>query len=83
MSDLPGASARAGATLTVDEAPLSVSMAFTQATIPQGGVSTLSYELTNAAAIGATEVSLSDTLPADVVVAAPTRNASRRPAAAR
>ena len=70
-SHLPGASARAGATLTVDEAPLSVSMAFTQATILQSGVSRLSYELGNTAAIGATEVSLSDTLPAGVVVAAP------------
>ena len=67
-SDLPDAPA-ATATLTVDEAPLIVSMGFSPSTIAQGGVSRLSYELNNDAAVGATSISLSDTLPADVVVA--------------
>ena len=67
-SDLPDAPA-ATATLTVDEAPLIVSMGFSPSTIAQGGVSRLSYELNNGAAVGATSISLSDTLPADVVVA--------------
>ena len=38
-------------------------------TIAQGGVSRLSYDLGNDAAVGATSISLSDTLPADVTVA--------------
>ena len=67
-SDLPDAPA-ATATLTVDEAPLIVSMGFSPSTIAQGGVSRLSYDLGNAAAVGATSISLSDTLPADVTVA--------------
>ena len=67
-SDLPDAPA-ATATLTVDEAPLIVSMEFSPSTIAQGGVSRLSYDLRNDAAVGATSISLSDTLPADVVVA--------------
>ena len=68
-SDLPDAAPPALATLTVDEAPLVVSMGFSPSTIAQGGVSRLSYDLGNAAAVGATSISLSDTLPADVVVA--------------
>ena len=68
-SDLPDAAPPASATLTVNEAPLIVSMGFTPSTIAQGGVSRLSYELNNDAAVGATSISLSDTLPADVVVA--------------
>ena len=68
-SDLPDAAPPALATLTVDEAPLIVSMGFSPSTIAQGGVSRLSYELNNDAAVGATSISLSDTLPADVVVA--------------
>ena len=68
-SDLPDAAPAATATLTVDEAPLVVSMGFSPDTIAQGGVSRLSYELNNGAAVGATSISLSDTLPADVVVA--------------
>ena len=67
-SDLPDAPP-ASATLTVNEAPLVVSMGFSPSTIAQGGVSRLSYDLGNAAAVGATSISLSDTLPADVVVA--------------
>ena len=68
-SDLPDAAPPALATLTVDEAPLVVSMEFSPSTIAQGGVSRLSYDLRNGAAVGATSISLSDTLPADVVVA--------------
>ena len=68
-SDLPDAAPGASATLTVDEAPLIVSMAFSPSTIAQGGVSRLSYELNNDAAVAATAISLSDTLPADVAVA--------------
>ena len=68
-SDLPDAAPAATATLTVDEAPLIVSMGFSPSTIAQGGVSRLSYDLRNDAAVGATSISLSDTLPADVVVA--------------
>ena len=68
-SDLPDAAPPASATLTVDEAPLIVSMSFSPSTIAQGGVSRLSYELNNGAAVGATSISLSDTLPADVAVA--------------
>ena len=68
-SDLPDDAPGASATLTVNEAPLSAAMAFTPTTIAQGGISTLSYTLSNGAAIAATEVSLTDTLPANVVVA--------------
>ena len=68
-SDLPDAAPPASATLRVDEAPLVVSMGFSPSTIAQGGVSRLSYDLGNAAAVGATSISLSDTLPADVTVA--------------
>ena len=70
ISDLPDDAPGARATLTVNEAPLSAAMAFTPTTIAQGGISTLSYTLSNGAAIAATEVSLADTLPADMVVAA-------------
>ncbi len=70
-SDLPVTTPGASATLTVRQPPLSVSMAFEPAAIDQGGVSSLSYELRNVAATAATSVSLSDTLPADVVVADP------------
>ena len=68
-SDLPVDAPGATATLTVTEAPLSVSMSFEPATIDQGGVSRLSYGLDNGAAVGATAVALSDTLPGDVVLA--------------
>ena len=44
-------------------------MEFSPSTIAQGGVSRLSYGLRNGAAVGATSISLSDTLPADVTVA--------------
>ena len=65
--DVPGASA----TLEVDEAPLSVSMSFSPSTIGQGGVSRLTYELRNGAAVAATLILLSDTLPDNVVLADP------------
>ena len=68
-SDLSVTTAGAVATLTVNEAPLSVSMSFEPATISVGDISTLTYELDNGASVAATEVSLSDTLPDDVVVA--------------
>ena len=69
ISDLPDDAPGASATLTVTEAPLSVSMSFEPATVDQGGVSRLSYGLDNGAAVGATAVALSDTLPGDVVLA--------------
>ena len=68
-SDLPDAAPPASATLRVNEAPLVVSMGFSRSTIAQGGVSRLSYGLRNDAAVGATSISLSDTLPAGLVVA--------------
>ncbi len=68
-SDLPDAAPPASATLTVDEAPLIALMSFSPSTIAQGGVSRLSYDLRNDAVVGATSISLSDTLPADVAVA--------------
>ena len=58
------------ATLIVNQVPLSVSMVFEPTAIAQGEVSRLSYQLDNSAAVAATAVSLSDTLPTDVVVAA-------------
>ena len=64
-----GRRAPALATLRVNEAPLVVSMGFSRSTIAQGGVSRLSYGLRNDAAVGATSISLSDTLPAGLVVA--------------
>ena len=70
ISDLPDDAPGAEATLTVNETPLTVSMSFAPATIDQGGVSRLTYELNNGAAVGATAVSLSNTLPTDLVVAA-------------
>ncbi len=69
-SDLPVTTPGASAMLTVNEAPLTASMAFDPATIAQGGVSTLSYTLNNGALVEATSVALEDTLPADVVLAA-------------
>ena len=68
-SDLPVATPGALATLTVNEAPLSVSMSFVPPTIDQGGVSRLTYRLDNGAAVDAADVALSDRLPADVVLA--------------
>ena len=68
-SDLPVATSGASATLTVNEAPLSVSMSFAPPTIDQGGVSRLTYRLDNGAAVEAADVALSDRLPADVVLA--------------
>ena len=68
-SDLPVATPGASATLTVNEAPLSVSMSFVPATIDQGGVSRLTYRLDNGAAVAAVDVALLDRLPADVVLA--------------
>ena len=68
-SDLSVPTTAAAATLTVNEVPLSVSMAFGPTAIGAGGMSTLSYVLSNGAAVGATSVALSDTLPADVTVA--------------
>ena len=68
-SDLPVSTSGASAALTVNEAPLSVSMSFVPSTIDQGGVSRLTYRLDNGAAVAATSVALSDTLPADVVLA--------------
>ncbi len=70
-SDLSVAVSGASATLTVNDAPLSVSMSFSPSTIDQGGVSRLSYGLDNGAAVDARSVSLSDTLPGDVVLADP------------
>jgi len=70
-SDLPVATPGASATLTVNEAPLSVSISFQPPAIRAGGVSRLTYELRNEAAVGASLILLSDTLPADVVVADP------------
>ena len=69
-SDLPVTTSGASATLTVNEEPLSVSMSFSPAVIGQGRVSRLTYDLNNGAAVAATSVDLSDSLPADVVVAA-------------
>ena len=74
-SDLPDAApdtaSGAAATLTVNQAPLTVSLAFDPAAdIAQGAVSRLTYTLTNSVAVGATEVALSDTLPAGVLLAA-------------
>ena len=68
-SDLPVDVEGASATLTVNEAPLSVSMSFEPSTIDQGGVSRLTYRLENGAVVGAVRVALSDRLPADVVLA--------------
>ena len=58
------------ATLMVNQVPLSVSMVFEPTAIAQGEASRLSYQLDNSAAVAATAVALSDTLPTDVVVAA-------------
>ena len=70
-SDLPVNTPGVSATLTVREAPLSVSMAFEPSTIGQGGVSRLTYGLNNGEPVAATSVALSDTLPTGVVVADP------------
>ncbi len=72
-SDLPVNTSGAAATLTVTPAaaPLSVSMSFAPSTIDQGRVSRLTYVLRNGAAVAAASVSLSDSLPAGVVVADP------------
>ena len=55
----------------MNEAPLSVSMAFSPSTINPGGVSRLTYGLDNGTSVEARLVSLSDTLPAGVVLADP------------
>ena len=66
-----GTSTAVSAGLRVDEAPLSVSMAFSPRAIAQGGVSRLTHTLRNDAAIGATSVALSDRLPPGVTLADP------------
>ncbi len=70
-SDLPVAAPGASAILEVDEAPLSVSMSFSPSTIGQRDVSRLTYELRNGAAVAATLILLSDTLPDNLVLADP------------
>ena len=68
-SDLPVNTSGVSATLTVNEAPLSVSMSFAPPAIRAGGVSRLTYELRNGAVVAAADVALLDRLPADVVLA--------------
>lgn len=67
-SNLPQ-SENATATLTVDPLPLSLAMNFTPATITTTQTSTVTFTMRNTAAMDAFFVSLSDTLPNDVVIA--------------
>ena len=76
-SDLPVTTPGVAATLTVNEVPLSVSMAFEPTAIRAGSVSRLTYELRNDMMLVATSVALSDRLPAGVVLA-PELNADNR-----
>ncbi len=68
-SDLLVDAPSAEATLTVNEAPLSISMSFSPSTIGPGGVSRLTHGLDNGAPVSATSVALFDRLPAGVVLA--------------
>lgn len=66
-SSLPDAAA-AQASLVVDAVPLDLSMSFVPSTIGQFGTSRITLALVNTAAIEATGITLTDTLPADVVI---------------
>ena len=66
-SSLPSATAVVSdPVIVVVHDPLSIAMSFAPATIEQDQVSTLTYTLTNTAVIGATDVTLSDSLPANL-----------------
>ncbi|MDA7430455.1 autotransporter domain-containing protein [Primorskyibacter aestuariivivens] len=52
--------------IVVQNNPLTVAMSFAPATIEQDQVSTLTYTLTNGSGIGATGVTLGDTLPSNL-----------------
>lgn len=67
-SNLPS-SPSANATLAIASAPLAVSMSFAPSTIEETDVTILTYALSNGAALAATGVTLSDTLPANMQVA--------------
>lgn len=68
-SSFPDAVA-APTTLNVDAVPLTASMAFAPSTVEQFTASTLTITLTNVASIDASSISVSDTLPTNVVLAA-------------
>ncbi|MDJ0826439.1 MAG: autotransporter domain-containing protein [Rhodobacter sp.] len=63
--------AATSATLAVDAVPLSLSLGYAPAEIEQTQTSTSTYTLQNTAAIDASAVALSDTLPAGVTIASP------------
>ncbi len=67
--NLPDAPA-ATASLSVANAPLTVSMTFSPATTEEMENSTLIYSLSNSAGIAASAVTLNDTLPTNLVIAA-------------
>ncbi|QGX96759.1 autotransporter outer membrane beta-barrel domain-containing protein (plasmid) [Roseovarius faecimaris] len=71
LSTSLGDAAAASDRLTVNALPLTASMSFAPGTIEQFNTSVLSYTLTNAAQIAAGDVTLTDTLPADVTLASP------------
>ena len=60
----------ASASLTVSANP-TISKAFSPATIPAGGVSTVTFVLSNSAGVSALASSFTDNLPAGMVVASP------------
>ena len=60
----------ASASLTVSANP-TISKAFSPATIPAGGVSTVTFVLSNSAVVPALTSSFTDNLPAGMVVASP------------
>ena len=63
-----GSSGPAQATITVQSNPLDLAIQFTPDSIQQIRTTTLSYTFTNGAAIGATGITLGDTLPAGLQV---------------
>ncbi|MFK7940732.1 MAG: autotransporter domain-containing protein [Roseovarius sp.] len=67
LGTAPAASDR----LTVNAQPLGLSASFAPSTIEQFQTSTLIYSFSNAAAIEASAITLSDTLPAGVTIATP------------
>ncbi|WP_299620499.1 autotransporter domain-containing protein [uncultured Tateyamaria sp.] len=63
-ADLPG-----GSVVVIEELPLTASLVFSPSSIEQDEVSTLTYTLTNPAALAATSITLNDTLPSGVSIA--------------
>ena len=66
-----GVGGTASATLTVDSTLPTFSKSFSPSTIPLGGTSTLTFDITNSAATGISSLNFSDNLPSGMIIATP------------